>query len=235
MIDARILPLQRAALAPIARWLAHRGVRADSLSLAGFACGLLAVAALALGVWGIALLLIALNRLCDGLDGAVARLGTPTDRGAFLDISLDFVFYALVPLGFALHDPVQNALPAAILIAAFVGTGSSFLAFATIAAKQGRATPDYPTKGIYYLGGLTEGFETIVIFAAMCLWPAAFPALAVIFSLACAVTTLLRWHQGWRAFSAAAPHDPAPYDTAPHDTAPQDTAPQDPVRYDPRP
>ncbi len=205
MIDARLLPLQRAALAPLASALARRGVSADSLSLAGFACGLLAVLALALGGWGIALLLIALNRLCDGLDGAVARLGTPTDRGAFLDISLDFVFYALVPLGFALHDPVSNALPAAILIAAFVGTGSSFLAFATIAAKQGRAAPDFPTKGIYYLGGLTEGFETIAIFTAMCLWPAAFPALAGVFALACALSTVLRWLQGWRAFSDTAP------------------------------
>jgi phosphatidylglycerophosphate synthase len=61
----------------------------------------------------------------------VARLSCPTDRGAFLDIALDFVFYALVPLGFALADPAANALPAAVLIAAFVGTGSSFLAFST--------------------------------------------------------------------------------------------------------
>ncbi len=205
MIDAALLPLQRRALARPALALHRRGVSADQISVAGFAVGLLAVAALATGWFTLALLLILLNRLADGLDGPVARHGTPTDRGAFLDIALDFAFYALVPLGFAIADPDANALPAAALIAAFVGTGSSFLAFAAIAGKRGDRAPRYPTKGIFYLGGLTEGAETIAVFVAMCLWPAAFPVLAWIFAAACLVTTLTRWRQGWIAFSDAAP------------------------------
>lgn len=200
MIDARLQPLQRAAMQPPAAILAARGVSADVISVAGFGIGLLAVPALALGWWAAALLLIAANRIMDGLDGAVARINGPTDRGAFLDIALDFVFYALVPVGFALHDPAANALPAAILIAAFVGTGSSFLAFAAIAARRGNRAANFPTKGIYYLGGLTEGFETIALFLAMCLFPASFPVLAWIFAAACGITTVLRWHQGWTAF-----------------------------------
>lgn len=202
MIDAAILPLQRRALEPPAAWLAARGASADAITLAGFALGLAAVGALALGAFGPALVLIVLNRLCDGLDGAVARLTGPTRRGAFLDIALDFVFYALVPLGFALHAPETNALPAAALIAAFVGTGSSFLAFAAVAAEAGLTTPRYPTKGIYYLGGLTEGFETIAAFVLMCLFPDAFPAIALAFAAACAISTLLRWRQGWIAFAS---------------------------------
>lgn len=200
MIDAQLLPFQRAMLRPPAKLLAERGVTADQITVAGFGLGVLAVPALALGWWWEALALILVNRLCDGLDGAVARLTGPTDRGAFLDIALDFVFYALVPLGFALQDPAANALPAAVLIAAFVGTGSSFLAFATIAAKQHRPQPTFPNKGIYYLGGLTEGFETIAVFVAMCLFPKQFPELAYVFALACAITTVLRWVQGWRSF-----------------------------------
>jgi phosphatidylglycerophosphate synthase len=199
MIDARLAPLQRRLLTPPARGLA-RHISADQMTLAGFAVGLLAVPALAFGSFGLALALLALNRLADGLDGAMARLSGPTDRGAFLDIALDFVFYALFPLGFALADPATNALPAALLIASFVGTGSSFLAFAGIAAKRGLTAADYPAKGIYYLGGLTEGAETIAVFAAMCLYPAAFPILAYAFAAACALTTVMRWHQGWQAF-----------------------------------
>jgi phosphatidylglycerophosphate synthase len=199
MIDARLLPLQRRLLLAPARGLVARGVRADQITLAGFLVGVLSVAALASGHFGLALVLIGLNRIADGLDGAVARLVGPTDRGAFLDIALDFIFYALVPIGFALSDPAANALPAALLIAAFVGTGSSFLAFATVAAKRGMSAQAYPTKGIYYLGGLTEGAETIAIFAAMCLWPSQFPLLAYGFAFACTVTTLMRWHQGWVA------------------------------------
>lgn len=207
MIDATILPLQRRLLAPPARFLARLGVAADQITLAGFALGLLAVAALALGLNDLALALIAVNRLADGLDGAVARLVGPTDRGAFLDIALDFVFYALIPVGFALHDPGANALPAAVLIAAFVGTGSSFLAFSVIAAKRGLTAAAYPTKGIYYLGGLTEGAETIAVFAAMCLWPQSFAVLAWVFAAACALTTVMRWSQAWTAFGAG---DPTP-------------------------
>ncbi|WP_116598220.1 CDP-alcohol phosphatidyltransferase family protein [Primorskyibacter marinus] len=201
MIDAALLPLQRRLLEPLAKAIAARGISADHLTLAGFGIGLLAIPALAFGSYGVALTLIALNRLFDGLDGAVARLTSPTDRGAFLDIALDFAFYALVPLGFALADPTQNALPAAVLIAAFVGTGSSFLAFAVIAGQRGLRPDSYPSKGIYYLGGLTEGAETIGLFVAMCLFPDLFPVLALIFAAACAITTLTRWWQGWQAFA----------------------------------
>lgn len=201
MIDARILPVQRAVLHPVGLKLSKMGIRADWVSLVGFAIGIAAFVAISFGLFLLALGLIMMNRLFDGLDGAVARAATPSDRGAFLDIALDFLFYAMVPLGFALHNPDTNALAAALLITSFVGTGSSFLAFAAIAARRGLTSEKYPTKGIYYLGGLTEGFETILLFCVMCLWPGLFPVFAVVFSMACLLTTALRLHQGWLAFS----------------------------------
>ncbi|MGV8950785.1 MAG: CDP-alcohol phosphatidyltransferase family protein [Cypionkella sp.] len=201
MIDAKLLPLQRRLLTTPAQILVARGVSADTISLAGFGIGVLIVPALWLGFYKVALLILVINRLADGLDGAVARATSPTDRGAFLDIALDFMFYALVPVGFALADPAQNALAAALLIASFIGTGSSFLAFSVIAAKRGLRAYSYPAKGIYYLGGLTEGAETIALFALMCVFPALFPPLALIFAAACALTTVLRWRFGWDAFT----------------------------------
>jgi len=199
MIDHHLLPLQARLLRAPARWLARR-VHADTLTLAGFGIGLLALPALAMGWFALALVLILLNRLLDGLDGAVARINGPTDRGAFLDIALDFFFYALVPLGFALADPAANALAAAVLIAAFVGTGSSFLAFSVIAARRGLQSSAYPSKGIYYLGGLTEGAETILLFVVLCLMPSWFPPLALAFAAACLMTTGIRWRMGWVLF-----------------------------------
>lgn len=204
MFDARLQGLVQPVLTPPARWLQARGIGADRITLAGFALGLLAVPALAAGFWSLALALILANRIADGLDGAVARLDGPTDRGAFLDIALDFAFYGLVVLGFALADPARNALPAAILLASFMGTGSSFLAFAVLAARRGLASTAFPRKGLYYLGGLTEGAETIAVFVAMTLWPQAFPVLALLFALACAVTTIMRWRLGWLIFGPGA-------------------------------
>jgi phosphatidylglycerophosphate synthase len=200
MIDAALLPHIKRAIDRPARTLVARGISADQITLVGFGIGLLGVAAVWMGLFGLALLCLLLNRLADGLDGAVARLTHPTDRGAFLDIALDFMFYGLFPLGFALHDPAVNALPAALLICSFIGTGSSFLAFSIIAEKRGITSGQYPTKGIYYLGGLTEGTETIALFVAMCLFPVAFPWLAYGFAALCAITTLTRWMAGWRMF-----------------------------------
>ncbi|WP_323005155.1 CDP-alcohol phosphatidyltransferase family protein [Pseudorhodobacter sp.] len=200
MIDAALVPVLRAVLEAPARALVARGIGADQVTLAGFCIGLLALPALWLGWYGLALGLILANRVADGLDGVMARQVGATDRGAFLDIALDFFFYATVPLGFALAEP-ENALAAAVLICAFVGTGSSFLAFAVIAAKRGLQAGAHRAKGIYYLGGLTEGTETIGVFVLMCLFPAWFVPLAFGFAAACAVTTVLRWLQGWRVFS----------------------------------
>lgn len=201
MIDARILSLQHVILQPTALYLAHRQVSANTITVIGFLVGLGGFIALCLGYWMLALTLILINRLSDGLDGAVARIHGPTDRGAFLDIALDMVFYALIPLGFAVHLPDVNALPAAVLIVSFVGTGSSFLAFSVIAGKQEKRAQAFPTKGIYYASGLAEGFETIAVFVTVCLFPGSFPVIAYCFAALCAITTLIRWIQGWVAFS----------------------------------
>jgi phosphatidylglycerophosphate synthase len=189
-------------LAPLlggaARRLARLGVGADAITLAGFAIGVAAMIAIALGHTLAGLALIAASRLCDGLDGAVARLTAPSDRGAFLDITLDFIFYAGIPLAFAVADPAANALAAAVLLASFMGTASSVLAFAVLAERRGLHSVQHPGKGLYYLGGLTEASETLLCFAAMCLWPPAFAALAYAFAALCALTTLTRLVAGWQ-------------------------------------
>jgi len=197
MIDAKLLPLQRRLLRPMALGLVTFGVRADQVTITGFLLGIVALPLLASEQYIWALVFILLNRLLDGIDGEVARLTITTDRGAFLDIALDFVFYALIPLGFALANVTENALAAAVLLAAFVGTGSSFLAFSLMAEKRKLHAQKFPSKGLYYLGGLTEGGETIAVFVAFCLWPNLFTPLAYGFAFACGLTTLSRWLQGW--------------------------------------
>ncbi|MCZ8177060.1 MAG: CDP-alcohol phosphatidyltransferase family protein [Alphaproteobacteria bacterium] len=151
--------------------------------------------------------MILVSRLRDGLDGAVARATAPTDRGGFLDISLDFLFFPAIPLAFAIADPSANALAAAVLLAAFVSTGTSFLAFATIAAKRGLTSVDYPDKAFYFLGGLTEATETLAFFIAMCVWPQHLALLAMLFAAMCAVTISTRIYWGWQAFRPSGDRD----------------------------
>lgn len=202
MLDRRVSALLKPAIDSLARQLARWGVGADQLTVTGFFLGLVAAGCIAMGVFTAGAVAVLLSRLCDGLDGAVARLRRPSDRGAFLDIALDFLFYASVPLAFAWADPAANALAAAFLLASFIGTGSSFLAFATLAAKRGLSSASYPDKSFYFLGGLTEATETIALFVVMCLWPQHFSKLAFGFALLCVLTTGLRISWGWQALKA---------------------------------
>lgn len=183
-VRRRIDPqLEKAAIA-LRSW----GLGADQVTWLGFLLGLASAAAIA-GDWLMpALLLLFGNRLCDGLDGALARLTRPTERGAYLDIVLDFLFYALFVFAFAVRDPA-DALPAAFLILSFVGTGTSFLAHAIFMAKRGVGDVPAAKKGIAYIGGLTEGTETILVFVLMLLVPDSFDLLAWIFGALCWLTT----------------------------------------------
>ena len=171
------------------------------MTVAGFAVGLLAMAAVALDHTLLGLGLLLLNRLADGLDGAIARLTRATDRGGFLDITLDFILYGGFVFAFAVRDPAEAALPAAFLIFSFVGTGASYLAFAVMAANRGIASQTHRNKSLYYLGGLTEGTETILCFALCCLWPDAFGPIAWTFGAMCWVTTVVRLVTGARALA----------------------------------
>lgn len=200
MLDRQALALFRPAIDGTARRLAAMGLTADQTTLAGFAFGMLAAALVASGYALLAIIPLLFNRALDGIDGALARLSRATDRGAFLDIALDFVFYAAIPLAFGFCDPAANAMAAAVLLAAFIGTGTSFLAFAIIAEKRGLKSTAYPSKAFYYLGGLTEGTETILCFLAMCLWQEHFAAIAYTYAAMCTVTTLTRLVAGWRIF-----------------------------------
>lgn len=199
MLDAPLRRLIDRPLAAAARPLAAAGIGADAVTLAGFALGIGAAAALAFGLYGLGLALLLANRLADGLDGAVARIRGGTDFGGYLDIVCDFLVYNALVVGFALADPAA-LVPALFLLLAFVGTGSTFLAYAILAAKRGTQTRARGAKSFHYLGGLTEGSETIAFFVACCLWPAQFPLFAWIFAGLCALTALGRALVAWRDF-----------------------------------
>lgn len=190
---------------PVVDGLAHALVRlglgANQMTLLGFAISLVAVLLIACGDFLSGAATILLSRLCDALDGAMARATQATDAGGFLDIAFDFLFYAGIPLAFVIVDPIRNALAGAVLLAAFVGTMSSFLAFAVMAAKRNMDNLAYPDKSFYFLGGLTEATETLAFFMAMCLWPQYFSYFAYVFSALCAITTAMRIWWGWRSFS----------------------------------
>jgi phosphatidylglycerophosphate synthase len=201
MLDRAATALIKPVINRLARVAVRGGLTANQMTLTGFLIGMVAAIFIATNAYLAGAVAILVSRLCDALDGAMARQTQPTDAGGFLDIALDFLFYAAIPLAFAIAQPQTHALAAAVLLAAFIGTGSSFLAFAVMAAKRDLTSLDYPNKSFYFLGGLTEATETLICFVAMCLWPRHFPTFAYGFAALCAVTIMMRIGWGWRAFS----------------------------------
>jgi len=198
MLDRYTIKIIRAPINITAKIVNKAGIKADQVTLFGFMLGLMSFPALALQEYNIALVFILLNRVLDAVDGAVARIQGITDSGGFLDITLDFLFYSLVPFGFVVADPSANAVAGAFLIFAFVGTGSSFLAFAIMASKQKIENPVYKHKSMYYMGGLTEGTETVLCLILFCLFPFNFTTIAYTFAALCWITTVSRIWAGYQ-------------------------------------
>ena len=201
MFDAKLRPFIDRGLDPIGQWLAAFGITANQVTVIGAGFGLMAFIFIAAGLPYIGLWMIILNRLADGLDGAVARACGRTDFGGYLDLVVDFIFYSAIPLAFAIANP-NHALAACFLCVSFMGTASSFLGVAILAAKHNITTDARGEKAFYYLGGLTEGSETILLLCAMALMPNYFPYLAWGFGLLCWVTTGTRIYMAHSMFAA---------------------------------
>jgi phosphatidylglycerophosphate synthase len=198
MLDPVLRRWIDAPLGQAGAWLARKGASANALTLGGLAIGVATVPLLAQGYYLAALAVILMNRLIDGLDGAVARRRGATAFGGYLDIMCDMVFYAAVPLGFALASST-NALPAALLLASFVCTASSFLGRAILAAQRGEAYDGARgRKSFFHAAGVVEGSETILAFVLFCLFPEAFPWSATLFAMLCLMTAAARVMEAWQ-------------------------------------
>jgi CDP-diacylglycerol--glycerol-3-phosphate 3-phosphatidyltransferase len=125
----------RASLIPLARWLAARGVTANSLTIAGVVLNAGVAATIAAGwfPWSGLLLLVA-NAL-DLLDGAVARAsGRATPFGAFLDSTLDRYAEAVVFVGLVAYFAGQDQLRAELLSVVAL-TGSLMVSYTRARAE----------------------------------------------------------------------------------------------------
>jgi phosphatidylglycerophosphate synthase len=200
MFDAQLRPLIDRLLNPIGRGLVALGMTANQVTMIGAAFGLIAAGCVAAGLFYPALWFVIANRVIDGLDGAVARASRSSDFGGYLDIVSDFIFYSAIPMAFAVARP-ETALAAAFLIFSFIGTATSFLGFAILAEKHQVTTQIRGKKAFYYLGGLTEGTETILLFLAMLVWPDYFSLMAIVFGILCWVTTGTRIYAAYCQFN----------------------------------
>jgi len=192
MLDGKARQLLGPILERVAKTIVKYGISANAMTLIAFAIGVLAACAIAAEYLLLGLFLILVSRLGDGLDGALARETRKTDFGGYLDIVLDFAFYGAIPFAFIVMNPAQNSIAGAALILSFYVNGASFLAYAVMAEKYGMKSDARGSKSLYFVTGLAEATETIVVFVAFCLFPDWFPPIAWAFAAICMITALAR-------------------------------------------
>ncbi len=167
-------------------------IHPTSITLFAFGLGLIAVLSIAMGNYGWGLFFWLLNRFLDGLDGNVARLwGKQSDLGGYIDILLDFVIYALIPLSLVIADPSEIAyLSLGILLASFYVNAGSWMFLSAILEKRGFGKKE--KASVTMPGGFIEGTETIIFYCFFLIFPNALMLLFNLMALLVLLTTLQR-------------------------------------------
>lgn len=177
----------------------------NQVTLFSFLFGIMMCISIFFELYYIALLFLIINRLGDGLDGAMARITSPTPLGGYLDIVFDFLIYSGFLLAFGLNnnDHLTSAL---MLLFCYIGTGTTYLANSALSNTLNLPNNELGfknkmiNKNIKYAYGLVEGFETILFMILCLLAPNLFNFLSIIFIILCLCTFITRIYVSYKAF-----------------------------------
>jgi len=166
---------------PLAK--AFKGVSPTTITVAACLVGVASGAAAASQQYGLALGLWGANRLLDGLDGTMARVNSQqSDLGGYLDLVLDMVVYAAIPLGLTLGSDLPGVtLALAVLLASFYINSATWMVLSSLLEKRcqgAKAKGELTTVTIPR--GLIEGLETFLFYSLFMIFP---QWLTVLFSL----------------------------------------------------
>ena len=201
MWDEALRELKDVVLKPVARLLLG-SITANQMTILGLVLGLASAVCFAVHLPVAGMLLWGLNRVADGLDGTLARLGNKqSDFGGFLDLVCDLVVYAAIPVGLTVQassgGPAQTDrawLALSGLLAVFyVNIGSLFYLSALI-QKQQQAGSSPRVTSVPFPSALIEGFETVVFYTLFMAFPRYLVGLFTVFSLGCVVNIIQRFN-----------------------------------------
>ena len=194
MLDQRLRRTKEIVLQPVAVRMTNV-VSPGLVTVAAFLLTVAAAGAAWAGWFVIAVVAWLLGRLLDGLDGAVARAGdSVTDAGGYLDMVLDTVGYALVPLGVALWlDTRAGWIALGVMLAAFYVNTISWAYLSAILEKRalGAGTRGELTS-ITMPPALVEGAETIVVFTLFLVVPSCAPQIFTAMAVAVTIGVVQR-------------------------------------------
>ena len=200
MFDNFFRALKDWLLAPLARAIGP-GLSPNTISLLAFAAGMSVAAAVVTGRTGLALALWIVNRVLDGFDGTQARVhSTQSDFGGYLDIVLDFIVYAAVPIAIAATDRQPGLVFAVVILLAtfFVNAASWMYLAAILERRQAGAAARGELTTITMPPGIVAGTETVIFYALFIALPAWRVALFWTMGALVCVNVLQRLWWAWR-------------------------------------
>ena len=196
MFDRSIQRLTQKPLSILGKFLL-KIFKPNQITIIGFFFGIVMCFLIFIHSYFLAISFLFLNRLCDGLDGVMARQTSPSPLGAYLDIILDFIIYAAFVLVFSLQNEI-NLLTGVFLLFSYICTGTTFLTQAIIQPQLDYSQQDHDDvkdeipKSFIYASGLIEGSETIFFMFICLILPKAFPILGFLFGMLCLITAIAR-------------------------------------------
>lgn len=194
MLDTAARRLTGPVLDRAAKRISATGISATTITVVGWLVGVGACVAVTRGTWTLALVLWLLNRVLDGLDGAVARQAGPSDLGGFLDILADFSIYSGFVLAIAIEIPTARLACVALLVSYYI-SGTAFLALSSILERL-HFEQHRDARSFRFIGGLAEGTETVITYALITLLPQHAEIIVWVFAAVVALTALQRLAEG---------------------------------------
>lgn len=184
MLDLRLKAKKDQALDHLALRIHHSPMM---VSVVGFTIGLGSIGAIGMGNYRLGVYLWWMNRLVDGLDGAVARKQhKESDWGGLMDVVFDLIIYAGILIAL-----VWNREPAVIMLGLilmglfYVNIGQLFLGSAIL---EKRKLGKKKLTATQLPASLIEGTETIVLYSLMILFPGALVMWISLFMVGMVVT-----------------------------------------------
>jgi len=149
-------------------------IHPTTITLLAAVMGLVAVVLLAIQQYWLGLLFWMINRFLDGLDGTIARKNQlQTDFGGYLDIVLDFVVYAFIPVALVYANPSETMyLSLALMLAIFYINAASWMYLSAILEKRAHgAKAQGELTSVTMPTGIIGGAETVLFYCAFMIWP----------------------------------------------------------------
>ncbi len=190
MIDGALREVKEKLLFPLAIQTG-KYIHPTIITVVSGVFGICAGMSAARQLYGLGLTFWIINRFLDGLDGTVARVHNhQSDLGAYIDIVIDFIVYAAIPIGLVMGRPEHLSISALIFLFGvfYVNTISwSYLSALLERRAQGAAVHDKKTS-VIMPKGLVEGAETIFFYVLFFIFPSAIGVLFLIMGALTAVS-----------------------------------------------